>query len=479
MKRILYPALLLFICADLVYSFMQHYHCSLDGDMASIILPGENYRSVMKDPLGLSVLLENKVYASPNRFFAHQTMSGYFKTVPLLLQGVLPPIDSVYAACAFAKTAIQLLILFLFAACITGISNPLKKEFILAAALITPLFQTYGYAGEMGIILHSITYTFFYSLPCALLMLFFLPFFNRYYHNKAARLHPVQYFVLFILVWVLTFNGPVVTGVVTIVCPMVLFYQWLVNYRAATEGSFSARAWCAVRSIPFPVLFFGTLLILLSGYSLWLGRNSSENLSYTLSLAERYKRIPHGLFEMMTNKLGLPLLILIIVVNMIVVHKVCRRAEQQKLSRLLTGFVLFALSYILLLPLGGYRIYRPDIVRFDTMMPVIIGMVLLYGCTSFFILKNISPKFKKVYASFIIVALFIYTVADAPTFGNNSCERQALTVLSHSEEGIVFLEYDCTVMEWEKIHDPQLTRLNSELLQLFGITKKKILYYQR
>jgi hypothetical protein len=425
------------------------------------------------------VILDDKIYSSPNRFFAHWTMSAYFKSVPFLLQHFISPIDIVYVSCAIAKTGIQLLLLFLLASYISGTSNILKREFIVSAALVTPLFQTFGYAGVMGIILQSITYTFFYSLPCALLLLFFLPFFKALYHGNSFRPGLLQHIALFLLAVILSFNGPIVTGIVLIACTLTLLHQWWKHFNASTQLPLFQRAWYAVKKIPAPFLIHGILFTMLCCYSFWIGRSNAENFGSSISLADRYCRIPLGLFEMITNKLGLPLLILMISVNAVIIHKQFRKSGGERILKLLKGFTLFSVLYILLLPLGGYRAYRPEIVRFDTMMPVIIGLILFYGCSSFFILKNLSLKYRRFFVVSIIFFSIIYINADSPNFDNNNCERRALEQLSVSKSRTVLLDSDCTVMEWRKITDAKQSELNSRLLQLFGITKEQTLYYQK
>jgi hypothetical protein len=50
----------------------------------------------------------------------------------------------------------------------------LKLDFLFAAILITPLFQTNGYRSYMGIIDPATTYTFFYALPTILILIYLL-----------------------------------------------------------------------------------------------------------------------------------------------------------------------------------------------------------------------------------------------------------------------------------------------------------------
>jgi len=84
-NKILYFILLIFLLFDLGYSFYQHYHMPLDGDMSEIIIPisSTGYYKALHDPFGLDALLKNDIYANPNRFFAHWTSAEYFLNVPL------------------------------------------------------------------------------------------------------------------------------------------------------------------------------------------------------------------------------------------------------------------------------------------------------------------------------------------------------------------------------------------------------------
>src|SRR5690606_10158483 len=98
-KKIFFLLSVLFML-DIAYSFIQHYQMPLDGDLGPISLPSEAYKKVLSDPFGFQVLLKNEVYPAPNRYFAHQLVSGYFKTAPLLLQTFVSPVKSVYMSCA-------------------------------------------------------------------------------------------------------------------------------------------------------------------------------------------------------------------------------------------------------------------------------------------------------------------------------------------------------------------------------------------
>jgi len=188
MKRLLRILFIVFLILDLTFSFVQHYQKSLDGDMAPIIL---GYPEVMHDPFGINVILHQDVYGGTNRFFAHWTLSQYFKSTPLLLQNFTNPIDSIYLSCALAKTFIQVIIILTLAFLISGAKSFKDFNFLLSAVLITSIFQTNGYNGYMGIINASITYSFFYSFWIAMTLLFLMVIrqglFKNDWDNISAR----------------------------------------------------------------------------------------------------------------------------------------------------------------------------------------------------------------------------------------------------------------------------------------------------
>jgi len=162
-RKAIYFVLLLFVLVDLGYSFIQHYGAPLDGDIAANIVPQKDMGLVLESPLGLNAIINQEKYPNPNRFFCHWSFQAFLINTPLFFQKYVDPIDSIYLSCAVAKTFIQLCLIFLISIAITGTANILRMDFVVASALVTPFFQTFGYSRYMGIIDPSITYTFFHS----------------------------------------------------------------------------------------------------------------------------------------------------------------------------------------------------------------------------------------------------------------------------------------------------------------------------
>jgi hypothetical protein len=140
----------------------------------------------------------------------------------------------------------------------------------------------------------------------------------------------------------------------------------------------------------------------------------------------------------------------------------------------------FALVYVALLPLGGYRSYRPLILRHDSILPITIALVAFYALSTSYILKHWLGPPRRWYGLGVLVVAFIFMYADRRLYPrhHNACERQALALLGQAgAKPVVQLPDDCTVMSWETITNPSESVTNAELLSHWGITKGYKLYY--
>ncbi len=476
-KNLLLALMVLYVVLDLGYTFVQNYQVPLEGDLPSIVLPDAECRYILSDPFGWAVLARDSVYVGPNRFFAHASMVSYFKTVPFALQRVTDPISSLYAACALFGVGVQALLLYLLGVYITGSYRLSRRGFWLAVVLLVPLFQTAGYNDQMGIIDHAITYTFFYAFPMALLLLLLLPFYLAAARNEPLRISWPGRVALVGLMVVLAFNGAIITGVVAVLFLGIVLHWMLRHWQMGAR--FGAAQWLErLRQQPrLPLALLG-LFTLLCLYSLYIGLNEQESTSHELSLWGRYIRIPSGIFWML-RKLGLPLLILALLANaQLIRRRVPSTPESQRILRILRWVALFALVYVLLLPLGGYRDYRPLIVRRDSVLPVLLGLLFCYGLTTHFLLHQLPGNLRRWYIAGVVVFSGIFINADRLWLKeNNACERAGMERLAQATEPVVRLSAECMVMSWWKINDPQYSETQAQLFEYWGITKGKKLYY--
>lgn len=473
-RKLIYSILLLLLFTDIIYSFAQHVSQPLDGDLAWNIVPSNDVKPILESPLGTAVFERSKPYSNPNRFFCHWMIKTYFENVPLVLQNFVQPIDSVYLSCAFSKILIQLMIIFMLAMAITGSANFLRMDFIIAAVLIVPLFQTNGYRNYMGIIDSSPTYTFFYALPTALLLLYFLPFIFQFYHKRN-----LTFKFLINLLWipfalVICLSGPLNTGIALIFSLLAFINKTQSNFIQSNHHGLTEKLVDSVLKIPKGYWFFLLPVSIFSLYSLFIGQYNLNNTK--ISLPELYTRLPEGIYYQFTQKLGFPVLFLILTLNTILIIKYHKDLEGQKILALFKWIGIFSILYILLLPLGGYRDYRPNVLRYDTIIPITLSLFFMFGISTLHLLNKMTDARKRWYIPIIVGMLFIYTISDKAEFANNTCERISLKEISESNDKIVALKSDCTVMSWTKISKPEDSELNAQLLTIWRITNKKKLY---
>ncbi len=477
MNRYVFIIIALLFC-DVVYSFYQHKGQVLDGDLAPVVLPSKDYTEVLNDPFGVRVLTQGMEYSAPNRYFCHIAMYGYFRTIPLFLQRFVEPIESVYLASALFKTVLQVFLIWLLIQYAKS-KEERRYDWLILALLLTPLFQTHGYSGYMGIISGAITYTFFYAFPLALLLLFFLPFFKVGCCDKTIKevFTPFCLLGLFTLVLILPFSGSLVAPTALLVCGLFFLVSLWLNFKKQTIGSLFNKSMEATKAISWVYWFYFGLLSLLSLYSFYIGTFNAEN-SDAVSIADRYPLFFKGLFNQLTRKLGIPLLLIFILVNVFILRTLKEKKGAIELLTISKWIGIFSLLYLILLPFGGYRHYRADIIRHDTMMPVTLCLFYFFAASAYFIPRYLKGKKRNIYLLSLLVFSIIFMIADEPEFYNNACEKEALRAIANSPKEVVQLDQDCTILRWEQIKDAQYSKVNGEMLYFWNITSTKKSYQQ-
>ena len=448
------------LAADAAYTFLQHRMVALDGDMASIILPAPHYAPVLKAPFGLPALKAEAPYASPNRYFVHRALYHYYRAVPAFFSRLTSKIEAVYLSSAIAKTASHIALLLLLS-CLAGRGYPWRAK-LWAALWLAPLFQSAGYyAPVMGIVEPAPTYTFFYAWP-AVLMLSLLSLLARRWQRPAGGWGEVAGMAG--LCVVLPFTGPLVAGVVAT--------GFLLVLGIGLEKRWALRPGLPIQKMQedLPLSYWAGLggLALLSAYSLYLGTLSSEQQAQ-VGLWARYQRLPAGLWKMLTNKLALPLLFGGLAWQIGWLRYLDRQAFRAWWDREARYLVLFMALYLLLVPLGGYRDYRPEIIRRDTLQPVLLVLFYLWGRTGIRLLLASGGAAWRLLPTAALLVLF--TVADLTRVTGDTCQRQALQQLANEDQPRVVLPRGCPVLTWAQVSD-QDTQWPSELLVLWGILKE-------
>ena len=476
--KLLIFILVIFLLGDLTYSFLQYYYIPLDGDISAGVVPSSFVQQLLDDPFGFHILSTGEKHVNPNRFFAHFFFKEYMQKVPIFPQRLTDPITSVYLSCGLMKITIHFLVIFILSTLISGTKNILDRKFLISAALIVPLIQANGYWEHMGINDHSITYTFFYALPVVILMLYLMTLYQIVYQKEVPKINILKSMVLVAFAIILPLSGPLIPGLILIVSALTGFYFLQNPDRSVNLFSFS-NLFSTLQKIPFPVFLLLVPACLVSLYSLFLGRFDLNYNSDTIPIADRYLKLPLGIYYQVSQSLGVPLLLIIIGVNYFLIKRHFNNAEGQKIIGSLKWIGIFSVVYLLLLPLGGYRPYRPNILRYDTFMPITIALLYFYGKSSFFLLHNLKLRFRTNYLIGLFVLFAIFINSDHLETEEYHCERKALDFLISSPDEITILPADCNIMSWaDPFTNPKRSELNAEILQFWGITKEKKLYYQ-
>ncbi len=445
---------ILFLLADGFYSFVQFYETPIDGDLSGGVVPAQDVRPILRDPFGVSTWSEGARYPNPNRFFSHAVLYTWFHSVPFVFQTFTSPIHSLYFSAALFKWLVQLGLILVMGSFIRD-RNSKRSGFpglIFAALLIVPLFQSEGYRTYMGIIDPAITYVFFYAFPILLLLIWFRLILSLI--NSAEPPGSPRFLLIILLACISALSGPLNPGVM-----LIILFIYAIQRIRKKDFRFTGREWLL------------TACAFLALYSLFVGQFNS--VSQAKSLIEIYAGLPTGLFNILTRKPGFLFLFAAILLNFVILRKHHSAFRDSKY------IALFILLYILLLPLGGYRDYRPYTIRYDSFIPVTVCLMYLYTAGTFRVWNSLSARTRKFYVACPLAMLLIFSMADLHSGNGYRCERDALIKIRESRDRVVVLENNCPVLSWEIVSDRRWNNLNSKMLQQLGITvEKKEFYHQ-
>ncbi len=462
LKKLFITLVCVFIIYDTFRSFNQHLHMTLDGDLAFNVLPADEFKKAMKDPFAFSAVFNDEHYLATNRAFAHWTMYIYFQSVPFVFQEFCTPLDSIYLSSALAKILFQLLIAYMLVIYAKPkIVRPINL--LLGLSIILPMFQTGGFNSQMGIIDQSITYSFFYALPVGLLLVFFYPFYRYFVFGEDFKFTFSKHFIWCALVVLLSFNGPLTAAIVITLIPIIFGLHFFNRLKGKKSEKIDITA-------KFYLIAFG----LLSLYSIYAGTFNSANTS-GMSLELRYLKLANGLSEMFIGSMAFPLIIGFISINYIIMW---RHNSNLNINNVLLPILIFCVFYILLLPLGGYRVYRPNVLRNDTGLPIIISILYLFLNSTLAVL-TLMQKHLRYYSILLISILLFFHFSDGHISSRNTSEKKAIMQIATSENNTVVINDYCTIMSFKPITDSLQSAVNTQMLQKWGVLDRPKLYYQK
>lgn len=463
---------LIILSLDIGYSFRQYYGEPIDGDVPNIVNPAPIYQKVLSDPLGISILKGDEKYAATNRFSCHWMMRFWFNNVYSLFSLFFKDkIKCLYFTAAIFSLFVQYFLIALLAVFSTKKIRFWRLSFLIPCILLLPFFQSNGFESQIGIIDQCITYTFFYAFPIGLFMLYLIPFYlietstNDIKKGKKSMIAIVSIpFSLF-----LAFSSPLIAPLVLLLFPTVIFYLFIEKYKVADKRDFVDKVKQAISTFPYYLLIPFVSFIFFGIYSFYIGTFNIEN-GLSMPLIDRYYLLFEGIPKYFVAKMGLPFILLILLVNFVINKK---RNKNYKISKATLFLIFLCFVYVFLLPLGGYRNYRPMIIRNDTFIP--ITMVLLYyvGKGINLHLTQLKGIYFKYYLIFIATILMVFWFADTPQFNKNECQMNNLYTIKNSKEDLVVLNSNCTILSWINIADPSWGSNISDLLFKWKITEKR------
>jgi len=449
-----------YLLFDIGFSFAQYAAEPLDGDMVAISMPMEHYRKVLEDPFGFNLLKDPTPYAATNRYFSHQAMHLWFNDVYQFLAPCFGSrIDALYFTSALFSVSIHVLMLVLLSLYVVSAVRGTWKTFLVSCVVITTLFQfRHGFYDQIGVIDHAITYTFFYAFPMSLLFLFFWPFFRRIQQQQPLRWY--EHLLCLILLPVLPFCGAINAAVILMVCPLsaglaVFYWRWQIS-----------------NTFRWTLLGYFFLLSVWALYSFYIGRFNAESLA-EIPLSERYVYLFKGIPEFLTVSYAFWLIGGVLLVNYLLIRE--RYPFVSKILMLLTAFMAM---YILALPFGGYRVYRPWVVRYDVILPVTFILIFCFTAGTILAIRALDHrKALKPYLFFMLTILIVFAVKDRNKLDRNICQKEALQKIAGAGDEVVVIPEHCTVLSWFSIKDPDGLAHVSRMLVQWGITEKEVPFH--
>ncbi|MCA0333838.1 MAG: hypothetical protein LCH44_07795 [Bacteroidetes bacterium] len=471
MKKILPLVWMLFILVELVINFLQYYFTPIDGDLVAIVLPADWYSQVLGDPTGLKTIQNGDLIGGAGRSMAHWTMYLYYHHVPQLLQHVVNPIESVYLASALFKMIAMMAFVTAFTLYNQVHTKTFGRVFLFTPILILPLIQYRGFYDVMRTVDQATTYVFFYLWPVALFMLFYYPIYRWVQAPKSERVSPTSCILLGLFAMYIALDGPLMPPLFILFGGAVILITWLRN--PGLNGFFLLFKTRETILIAFTMIF--------SLYVYYLGTFNVESApnADAPDLLARYKLLFQGIYILLTYMPGLSLLLIYTIILSFILnrHYKSMYAPFQKEHLILLAIVIV---YIALLPLGGYRPYRPYIIRSDTSLPALAVLFFIFTQVNLLSMKFFTHDRKKYLTPILSIFLLVFFARDLAIKKENQCEMKSMEMISETRQvDTVRLDNTCNFMSWEVQSNPYFTHFGSKMLQEWNITDHYQPYVQK
>ncbi len=431
--------MILFLLFDILFSAYHYYHLNLDGDLPKLAVPILWYEDVLNDPFGLKAVTQDVSYGGAGRYMCHQLSVLWceyvFRAIHLLVKN---PIVCVYLTTSCLATCIHLGFIWLMKQFVE-VTTKLNLFAVLLVCCLTTVFIKYNkYYDAIGIIDRSASYAIFYALPLLLLAWFFLPFYKGY-HTGQINFSIFQHVRHALLALFLAFSSPLTQPLVFLIVCWLIFFYLVQNNKSDLKLLLLNKTF----------LIHVSILLLLSVYAFYVSKfNSERNLS--MPLTERYYLLLKGMYYLLTLSKAFFFIGILTSINIYFLFNNRKVLEFRKKLYLLIPLACVALSYLFLLPLGGYRSYRPYIVRYDTFLPITFFIAFFLVSTSIFIFTKLDKVFLKIaYGLTLILFIGIFTAMDInPEKSVNACQKKSLYFLHQHKDTVLTIPRECPLGTW-------------------------------
>lgn len=474
--KLLYWIAGVFLLIDLCLAFAQYYDNTMDGDLVVLALPADYASEIFSNPTGWKSVVSGQPMGGIGRFTAQTTLHLFYHHVPLWLQHFVSPINSIYLATAIFYLLCHILFLYIIARLVTGQKRLFARQNILLYALTTPLVAFYAFYEVQAIIDHAPTYTFYYIWPILILLLILLPILEVLIYNQYSGISLLK-LILFIPIALLMSQGGPLAPVLGIMWGGMMVLG--IFYKFIWQANFNYISTIQKRRAVFYPLFLLFVLILSSLWAYYLKKYNPEFITndVEVSLVNRFGLLFKGIVWLMTQRLGFILLLFGVFINWVIL-KNTDREYLIKYKLFFTLLALFSVIYILLLPFGGFRSYRPLIIRYDTLIPVTICLIFVFVHSSWHLFNKLKDKNWRIYAGFISLILIINFIGDFGIKARNQFEKSALIQISESKVDTLHLPNTGNILSWEPVTNPYNSKMINEMLKVWKITNRDIIFLQ-
>jgi hypothetical protein len=269
----------------------------------------------------------------------------------------------------------------------------------------------------------------------------------------------------------------------TLIQPIVLFSlgfsMFIIGYRfiiANNKTTYLSTIKNQLFTIPKYFIYHGLFFIALCVYSFYIGKFNIENPTEMPTILERYSLLLIGIKSQFTSDIAYLLFFILFSINFIFLQKIKETSTKSVILKFIPTLLLFSLLYIVSLPFGGYRSYRPLIIRYDIISPINFLIIFFATYTTWLVLCNSRNK---IYYLLLSIVFILFCIKDKPKFHSNKWEKQQLRLFASTQQDTLIINRDYNLLLWDCGSSFYATRYNTQIIYKWKISKKPIYYIQQ